>query len=1038
MQLETINHPILIIGLGGTGTDALLRVKAQARRRFAINGQLPENIAFLAIESNKHDKKNYQGTTLDANELVLLANASIGSILNNRSTLPSYISEWLSPELTISDGMKGASGNRQAGRLLLFEKINTVIDAVDAKIRKLRIQQENKLLVFILTGVSGGTGGGIFLDIPYIVRGLMERDYGKKGIDRVEINGYFFTPDVHIAGNALNIHSEEYIQRNGYAALKELDYWMNIEERAGEFFTQQYGTRLQVRSALPPYNLCHLVCATNIDGVYLRDAYPHCLEITSENIIDFLAREEKTDEREFAIHDYQSNLLANIATMKSNLPAEAHHSANYIYNIMGAAAVSLPITDAEEELLHRLLDELDPIFDAMPDAQDLKDLTQATGLAQEFFAVEMKSKLPLMQLGAAQTDYFNFANVVKTQRISADAKLNDLLMQTKYVLGNSKQAAAALFEKVKTALTQAVASTQQGPIFAARLLESTTNPCLLAWLENTTQQLQEKQQRANEEIEMLMITAATRFEEAQNAGIFSRERKKNAYLQAKVDEYQARSQSVCDAWRIDVYKAVHPALEQLHRSFYAPRAAALHDMKQTTDATRHDRSPSHPPSTSFISIHEILAEASKFDEEQNKNARIRAFLQHIADCDAAHIKAHCASFIRAYYNTVLTRPMDDYIADEAHVIQLVTRLNREALPVFHLDNAANMYVFPGYSVVSVPHNAPRVQRAVEKFRENFTSGQRFNLRHSSITDRIFWLNTQNGLPLFAYTPLRVYEALYEQTLGTKESVGRHFWPNLPSPLPETVWGDTYTNTRQKAENDRIRAVFNEAMALGVIELVGNRYVVKVHRESVGGNLPPTGFGASQLYVGNDRAQAMAFFARYPRLVALVSAENDKRNAIQNARVALEKHQQSQTDEKILIDELVTALSGEAIIRQNEQFIYNQPPGETRRPPLTRILDHPDHPEYALFRAYQSLSESNKQSIRDRAVKLRSNFPDGRLLENLKSWKSAFLSRKSALEADADAADANITDANATDTHAAARNFYHAAIKRFDAYIAALK
>jgi len=184
--------------------------------------------------------------------------------------------------------------------LLLFEKINTTIDAIDNKIRTLRADQENKLLVFILSGLSGGTGGGMFLDIAYIIRGLMEREYGSKGVDKVEIGGYLFTPDVNLSGNNLNIHTEEYIQRNGYAALKELDYWMNIEERRGERFCQKYGTRLDVNSGLAPFNICHLVSASNIDGMFLKGAYDYCMNVTAENIVNFLAVEEKESGQELS------------------------------------------------------------------------------------------------------------------------------------------------------------------------------------------------------------------------------------------------------------------------------------------------------------------------------------------------------------------------------------------------------------------------------------------------------------------------------------------------------------------------------------------------------------------------------------------------------------------------------------------------------------------------------------------------------------------------------------------------------------------
>jgi hypothetical protein len=130
IRVDTIDNPMLVIGIGGTGIDALLRLKYQVNRRFKLPAdpvskkkkEKPNNIEFLAFETNEQDRfKKYQGIGLDpVSEFVLLSNAEIGSLLQNRSTLPSYITDWLSPELLITDGIAGASGVRQAGRLLLF------------------------------------------------------------------------------------------------------------------------------------------------------------------------------------------------------------------------------------------------------------------------------------------------------------------------------------------------------------------------------------------------------------------------------------------------------------------------------------------------------------------------------------------------------------------------------------------------------------------------------------------------------------------------------------------------------------------------------------------------------------------------------------------------------------------------------------------------------------------------------------------------------------------------------------------------------
>jgi hypothetical protein len=293
----------------------------------------PDNVEFLAFETNEQDKnKRYKGIGLDPiNEFVLLSNAEIGGLLQNRSILEPYITDWLSPELSITDGMNGAAGVRQAGRLLLFTKITQVVQAIDKKIKTLSVGTNKKLMVFLLTGLSGGTGSGCFLDIAYIVRGIIERDHGSAGIDRVNTLGYLFTPDINLANKSLSEHTREYIKKNGYAALKELDYWMNVDAR-GERFKQQYGSILNVNSPLPPFNLCHLISATNTEGKLLENAYDYCMNVTAENITNFMASEEKQSGEEFifrcTIRAY--SLYQNLRTLAQLREQRRFHSMKFI------------------------------------------------------------------------------------------------------------------------------------------------------------------------------------------------------------------------------------------------------------------------------------------------------------------------------------------------------------------------------------------------------------------------------------------------------------------------------------------------------------------------------------------------------------------------------------------------------------------------------------------------------------------------------------------------------------------------------------
>lgn len=277
-------------------------------------------------------------------------------------------------------------------------------------------RHQQKLMVFLLTGLSGGTGSGCFLDISYIVRGIIERDHGSAGIDRVNTLGYLFTPDVNLSNKSLSEHTREYIRKNGYAALKELDYWMNVDSR-GERFTQKYGNILTVNSPLPPFNLCHLISATNTEGKLLENAYDYCMNVTAENITNFMASEEKQSGEEFAIHDYISNIRTNIAQMNKVYPA------NYDYNIIGASSAVLPIEEMTTYLAYRMFDKMNTMFSKAPNQEDTEKFARKLGIDLESVVKSFEARVPEPLPGYQNSERLSYGNVVKSQVVNMDTEL---------------------------------------------------------------------------------------------------------------------------------------------------------------------------------------------------------------------------------------------------------------------------------------------------------------------------------------------------------------------------------------------------------------------------------------------------------------------------------------------------------------------------------------------------------------------------------------------------------------------------------------
>jgi len=1006
-RVDTINHPVLVIGLGGTGTDALLRLKYHINRRFKLpenpvtrqKKQKPDNIEYLSLETNEHDKKKYRGISLDPFcESVFLSNAGIGGILNNRSTLPDYISSWLDPRLTITDGTKGASGNRQAGRLLLFEKINTAIDSIDNKMKALRTNQENKLLVFILSGLSGGTGGGMFLDVAYIVRGLMEREYGGKGIDKVEITGYLFTPDVHLAGNNLSIHTQEYIQRNGYAALKELDYFMNIEER-GERFSQTYGTRLSVNSGMAPFNLCHLVSGCNIDGVFLNNAYDYCMNVTAESIANFLALEDKESGNEFAIQDYHSNLISNIGTMKSNLPYGMQNAANFVYNIIGASAAIIPAEGMNTRLAHAFFCEIEPLFDATPLDGDTEDFVRAAGLT--LGGLGAKLNIPQIKLDYAETDYYSHKNVIKTRRVDITQKLEELYTAARRELTNgaSQAVTASAIENAKRELREIFLNPAKGPMYVARFISND----LRKFFEDSEEELRNKIDGLSEETQALQIAAENRREKARRA-IFLKEREKNAYIEAEIAVFEARLQKEILAQILEMYRDIRREIESENDNVYAIFDEILRELRKILAQNALIGEDEKSYHWDIVSAESAAPEAEI--QKLGFDALVRDFAKFLIANAANWLGDEpeiAASFSRYICEKFEQRSMPQLLRecstgepDGIAETEIAPRLYRDAKPIFHMDNAAGIFTFPSYGMVSVPRNAPEIARGIEAYQRRALANLRFNIRKSCIEDRIFWLNTQNGIPLFAYTPIRVCEELYERTIDSREAAGRHLvmnenesWVNLPSPLPESLWGDTYENPRQKALNDDAREIFRRAKAAGK-PVTDEDFFIRCPQ-----HITRT---KSDLSGGGGTGGTSAFHRGNVDEVSAFSRSRDGNGDFHRGNVdETSEFYRSHFPPAELVEDFLRVLVYEAIVKRGALYLYEKELEEDPWPSFANLMDNAEFPEYTMFCRYKSLDDLRQKILHEKVRTNERAWPADKLIISLKKWQGKIAIRKNQLD-----------------------------------------
>lgn len=276
----------LAIGIGGTGVAALAELKQKVYQQLEPDNPdspVPEyqHIQFLAIDSDTTDIDRMRGMArLDRErEFFSINNPNLATALREKDLIKCNASlNWMDID-RIGDLM--LLGNlpvcpiRQVGRYLLISRASNLISTIQAKCTQaLEGMTGSELDVYIFAGLSGGTGGGCFLDTCYIVQRALE-NMGRA--QSANVTGLFFLPDVvnskpQVASQPATV---KYYSSNGYAAMKELDYLMSLRD-ADDWFRQDYGA-FKIETQEPPVNMCYLISAIKSDGSLVPDGFRYCI-----------------------------------------------------------------------------------------------------------------------------------------------------------------------------------------------------------------------------------------------------------------------------------------------------------------------------------------------------------------------------------------------------------------------------------------------------------------------------------------------------------------------------------------------------------------------------------------------------------------------------------------------------------------------------------------------------------------------------------------------------------------------------------------
>lgn len=228
--------PTIIIGLGGTGKEVLLRIRRQFVEKYGSINDFPI-ISYLYIdtdnapseESGIARERDYLINDIDFQPSEKIFHPVNPSDYIYRIQDVPHIKEWLSTtgEIAKLGTMNTGAGQiRPAARLAFFHNYDEIVSKLTAAksritdsrsinlvkdIHKIKNVNTDKINVYVITSVSGGTGSGMLLDMGFLIRSIFR--------NQAVSTAYVVLPKIYQS------YGKERVFANGYAALKEFEYY---------------------------------------------------------------------------------------------------------------------------------------------------------------------------------------------------------------------------------------------------------------------------------------------------------------------------------------------------------------------------------------------------------------------------------------------------------------------------------------------------------------------------------------------------------------------------------------------------------------------------------------------------------------------------------------------------------------------------------------------------------------------------------------------------------------------------------------------
>lgn len=267
-----MNAPTLIVGLGGKGSDVVLRVSKM------VTEEQKKQIGFAVFDTDINELREIEKKNPFVKTIQTSTKLSVGEYLD----IDTHARDTWFPVNAIlnSKTLTEGAGQVRAVSRLAFEtairagKMETLHKAIEDLYKLEGDEHQQALRIIIVSSLAGGTGSGLILPVAlYIKHYLKTRFRQSANITR----GFFLLPEVFyevIKGQA----ERNNLKSNAYATLRELDAFLmkgdsTLPERYRDSVTMHFpcvGSGEFEEYDERPFDFCFLFDAQNADGKKLN------------------------------------------------------------------------------------------------------------------------------------------------------------------------------------------------------------------------------------------------------------------------------------------------------------------------------------------------------------------------------------------------------------------------------------------------------------------------------------------------------------------------------------------------------------------------------------------------------------------------------------------------------------------------------------------------------------------------------------------------------------------------------------------------